>query len=166
MSVPLQVADMSSQAGNLRACENVVVVAGDDDGHNAGIVSCLRLHKIAACAASGPATLELIRKSHPRVVVCQPGATGLALFHALDEIGDPPVVVVLSEAPWARDEVHCDGRILVVVIRMPVQMNALATFIKTVLGTLARRRSARTTPASGIVAVSKPKSRAHLRVVH
>lgn len=142
------------------------MVTGDDAGRSRAIASCLSVHDVSARAVCSSDLLEPVRIGRPRVVVCQPGSTGLALFHALRDATDPPVIVVLSEAPWSRDEVYCDGRLLVAVIRMPVEMLFLASFIKAVLNATVRFDEGRAPPAACAPSGSRPKNQARLRIVH
>ena len=150
-------------------CGSTVVIVADDAVRCEALIAWLEAHEVAACAVSSPAMIGLVEAARPRVVVCRPGATGTALFSALQEAADPPVVVVLSDAPIARDEVYCDGRLLVAVIRSPVAMASLAQFIKTVVGITSRRgsggRQIRVAPAADMPVPAR-KGPVRLRVVH
>lgn len=117
---------------------SAVVVADDNAVSCSEIVEWLRAHEITAYGTSDSSVMGLIENLQARVVICRPGSTGIALFHALQEASDPPLVILLSEAASAKDEVYSNGRLLVVVIRAPVQMAPLARFIKSVLGIASR----------------------------
>ncbi len=128
---------------------NAVVVADDDAAWCDGIVVWLIAEDVCAHATSNAPVIELIDAVGAGVVICRPGSTGVALFHALQEAAEPPVVVLLSDAPRVRDAVYGNGRLLVVVVRMPVQMPSLARFVKSVVGIKSRLDgSARRRPAS------------------
>lgn len=117
---------------------SAVVVADDNAATCGEIVEWLKAHDVAAYAVSDSSVIELVQQVRARVVICRPGSTGIALFHALQEAADPPVVVLLSDAPSAKDEIYCNGRMLVTVIRMPVNPAALARFVKSVVSITAR----------------------------
>jgi DNA-binding NarL/FixJ family response regulator len=117
---------------------NAVVVADDNAATCGEIVEWLKAHDVAAYSVSDSSVIELVQQVEARVVICRPGSTGIALFHALQEAADPPVVVLLSDAPSAKDEIYCNGRMLVTVIRMPVNTAALARFVKAVVSITAR----------------------------
>jgi len=129
---------------------NAVVVADDNAISCSEIVEWLKAHEIAAYGTSDSSVMGLIEGIQARIVICRPGSTGIALFHALQEAADPPLVVLLSEAASAKDEVYYNGRLLVVVIRAPVQMAPLARFIKSVLG-IASRLDSETLAALAVV---------------
>lgn len=129
---------------------NAIVVADDNAVSCSEIVEWLKAHEIAAYGTSDSSVMRLIEGIQARIVICRPGSTGIALFHALQEAADPPLVVLLSEAASAKDEVYYNGRLLVVVIRAPVQMAPLARFIKSVLG-IASRLDSETLAALAVV---------------
>jgi hypothetical protein len=74
----------------------------------------------------------------PRVVVCSDKPEGLSFCHAVRELPEPPMIVVLSEDPLVRDDVYFDGLTVIAIVRAPVRMAALSRFISTALQITAR----------------------------
>ncbi|TXL77170.1 hypothetical protein FHP25_10420 [Vineibacter terrae] len=146
---------------------NAVVVADDNPTSCSEIVSWLKAHDIDAHATSDASVVRLIEDVGARVVVCRPGSTGIALFHALQESADPPLIVLLSEASAAKDEVYFNGRLLVIVIRTPVAMAPLARFVKSVLGIATRGDSEAVLALASESLSSEPTApQPQLRLVH
>jgi DNA-binding NarL/FixJ family response regulator len=150
---------------------HAVVVADDNAASCSEIVEWLKASDVPAYAMTDSSVIKLIEEVRARVVICRPGSTGIALFHALQEAADPPMVVLLSDAPSAKDEIYCNGRMLVAVIRTPVQMASLARFIKSVASITERldrdALAALTAPAEEAQpAAPNPASPMRLRVVH
>jgi hypothetical protein len=116
---------------------NAVVVADNDAARRAKTVEWLTACGIDACpqpdGEPGKALLELIREVQPRIVMCRPGPTGMALFHPLRHMKSPPMIVVVSDAKASKDEVHYEDRLIVASIRTPPQMAALCKFIAAAL---------------------------------
>lgn len=148
--------------------DGVVVVVDDNAASCNEIVEWLRANNIAARPGYDAGVMRLIEDVKARVVICRPGSTGIALFHALQEAADPPMVVLLSDAPAAKDEIYCNGRMLVAVIRTPVQMPSLARFVKSVAGITSRldpaTLAALMAPADDAAATPEPQSGASLLV--
>ena len=117
---------------------NAVVVIDDSNAGCGEIVDWLRAHDVAAYGASNTSVMRLIEDVKARIVICRPGSTGIALFHALQEAVEPPMVVLLSDSPGAKDEIYSNGRLLVAVVRMPVQMASLAQFVTAALNATSR----------------------------
>lgn len=117
---------------------NAVVVVDDNAAGSGEIVEWLKAHDVVAYAAPDTSVMRLIEDVRARIVVCRPGSTGISLFHALQEATEPPMVVLLSDSASAKDEIYSNGRLLVAVIRMPVQMASLAQFIRSALNIAAR----------------------------
>ena len=147
---------------------SAVVVAGDNVARCDEIIASLGEHEVSACAMSSPFMAGQLEAVRPRVAICQPGATGVALLEALQEMADPPLAVVLSAAPSAEDEVYCNGCLLVVVMRMPVPMASLARFVKTLVSIASRHDTARRKPALSVLGMSPaaPKKAPRLRIIH
>lgn len=150
--------------------QNTVVVADDNPATCSEIMEWLRAHDVVAYAMSDSSVMKLVEEVQARVVICRPGSTGIALFHALQEATDPPMVVLLSDAPSAKDEIYCNGRLLVAVIRMPVQPASLARFIKSVVDIAPRLDAAALTKlvaaSDEIPSLPSSKGPLRLRVVH
>jgi len=149
---------------------NAVVVADDNATSCSEIVEWLKANDVPAYATSDSSVMKLIEEVQARVVICRPGSTGIALFHALQEAADPPMVVLLSDAPSAKDEIYCNGRMLVAVIRTPVQMASLARFIKSV-ASISERLDRETlaklaAPPEEAPPAPRPAGPMRLRVVH
>jgi DNA-binding response OmpR family regulator len=121
---------------------NIVVVADDDAARRAETVEWLNACGIEARpqpdGPSGAALLNFIRELRPRLVLCRPGATGMAIFYPLRHMKEPPTIVVLNGSRSAKDEVHYHDRLIVTSIRTPVQMAALCRFIGAALQITAR----------------------------
>jgi hypothetical protein len=152
------------------AVDGVVVVVDDNAASCNEIVEWLCANDIAARAASDSGVMRLIEDVKARIVICRPGSTGIALFHALQEATDPPMVVLLSDAPAAKDEIYSNGRMLVAVIRTPVQMPSLARFVKSVAGITSRLDPAALAtlmaPADETPATPDAQATAPLRLIH
>ena len=121
---------------------NAVVVADDDPSRARHLAAWLRACGIPAYTPSrdcrDKSTLAMIHELRPRMVVCRPGTTGVALFHPLRAMREPPMVILLQENPLTRDEVHQIDDLLVASIRAPVPMPGLCAFIRTALSIIAR----------------------------
>ena len=121
---------------------NVVVVADEDAARRRKTVKWLTASGIDAYpqADGSPAqpVMSLIRELRPRIVLCRPGAAGLAMFYPLRHMKEPPMIVVLSNSPSAKDAVHYEDRLIVTSIRTPVEMAAFCRFISTALTITAR----------------------------
>jgi hypothetical protein len=121
---------------------NAVVVADDDPSRARHLVAWLRACGIPAYTPSrdcrDTSTLAMIHELRPRIVVCRPGATGVALFNPLRAMREPPMVILLQEGSAGRDEVHQIDELIVASIRMPVPMPGLCAFIRTALSIIAK----------------------------
>lgn len=121
---------------------NAVVVADDDPARARKLAMWLRACGIPAYtpATDGrdTTTLAMIHELQPRIVVCRPGTTGIALFHPLRAMSEPPMVILLQENRSARDEVHHIEDLIVASVRTPVPMPGLCNFIRTALAIVAR----------------------------
>jgi FixJ family two-component response regulator len=121
---------------------NIVVVADDDATGCRKTVKWLKACGIEAYAqpsdASGQSILSMVRELRPRIVLCRPGPSGIAMFHPLRNMKEPPMIVVLSGDKSVKDEVHYEDRLIVTSIRTPVQMAALCRFISAALTITAR----------------------------
>ena len=82
--------------------------------------------------------MDLIRELKPRIVVCRQGQGSISMFYPLRALKEPPMVVVLSNASSAEDEVHYVDRLIIASIRAPVRTAALSRFIRTALTITAR----------------------------
>ncbi|HJQ55422.1 MAG TPA: hypothetical protein VJ890_00860 [Vineibacter sp.] len=149
---------------------NAVVVVDDSNAGCGEIVDWLRAHDVAAYGASDTSVMRLIDDVRARIVICRPGSTGIALFHALQEAVEPPMVVLLSDSPGARDEIYSNGRLLVAVVRIPVQLASLAQFIRSALSATSRldiaSLAAMLAPAADIAPAPAPVAPLRLRVMH
>ena len=121
---------------------NVVVVADEDAARRQETVKWLEASGIEAYPqpdeTPGQPIMSLIRELRPRIVLCRPGSAGMAMFYPLRHMKEPPMIVMLSNGQAAKDEVHCDNRLIVASIRTPVQMASLCRFIDAALTITAR----------------------------
>jgi hypothetical protein len=121
---------------------NVVVVADEDSTRRRETVKWLKACGIEAYPQAdetpGQPVMSMIRELRPRIVVCRPGSTGMAMFYPLRHMKEPPMIVMLSDREAQKDEVHCDDRLIVASIRTPVEMAALCRFIGTAMTITAR----------------------------
>lgn len=121
---------------------NVVVVADDDAARRQNTVKWLTASGIEAYpqddTAAGQPVMSLIRELRPRLVLCRPGSTGMAMFYPLRHMKEPPMIVMVAENAASQDEVHYDERLIVASIRTPVQMASLCRFIAAALTITAR----------------------------
>lgn len=120
---------------------NVVVVADDDTSRCRDTVKWLKGAGIEVYPQPDTPPkpiMTLIRELKPRIVLCRPGAAGIAMFYPLRNLEHPPTIVLLASGPNAKDEVYWDDGLIVTAVRTPVQMAALAKFIATALTITAR----------------------------
>ncbi|HJQ55421.1 MAG TPA: hypothetical protein VJ890_00855 [Vineibacter sp.] len=117
---------------------NAVVVATDETFRAGDVLRWLEAEDVKAYGTSDPTALEMVRELKPRVVVCGDGPDGVAFCHAVRELPEPPMVVVLSEDPLVHDDVYFDGLTVIALVRAPVRMSALSQFISTALAVSAK----------------------------
>ncbi|HJQ55941.1 MAG TPA: hypothetical protein VJ890_03490 [Vineibacter sp.] len=120
---------------------NVVVVADDDSRRSRETVKWLKSAGIEAYPQPDTPPkpiMTLIRELKPRIVLCRPGAAGIAMFYPLRNLEQPPTIVLLANGPDAKDQVYWDDGLIVAAVRTPVQLAALAKFISTALSITAR----------------------------
>jgi hypothetical protein len=120
---------------------NVVVVADEDATRRRETVMWLKACGIEAYPQDetpGQPIMSLIRELRPRIVLCRPGSSGMAMFYPLRHMKEPPMIVMLSNGKAAKDEVHYDDRLIVTSIRTPVEMASLCRFIGAALTITAR----------------------------
>ncbi|TWT08694.1 response regulator transcription factor [Reyranella sp. CPCC 100927] len=127
---------------------NAVVVADDEAIRTGKVLQWLESQDVSAYGTSDQTALDMVRELKPRVVVCSDKPDGMSFCHAVRELPEPPMVVVLSEDPQLRDDVYFDGRTVIAVVRAPVRMAALSRFISTALH-IAARLDRTDTPADG-----------------
>jgi len=121
---------------------NVVVVADEDATRRRETVKWLKACGIEAYPQADETpnqpVMSMIRELRPRIVLCRPGSTGIAMFYPLRHMKEPPMIVMLSNSQSSKDEVHYDDRLIVASIRTPVQMASLCRFISAALTITAR----------------------------
>jgi hypothetical protein len=121
-----------------------VIVVDDKPARRRNTVKWLRTAGIAAFdPAADFATkpvMTVIWELQPRVVICRPGSTGMALFHPLRNMREPPMVILLRDASPSptRDEVHYVDGLIVASIGTPVPMAGLCEFVRSALSINAR----------------------------
>lgn len=121
---------------------NAVVVADEDAARCQTTVQWLSAYGIEAYPQPDEQpcqpVMSMIRELRPRIVLCRPGSAGIAMFYPLRNMKEPPMIVVLSDSPSAKDAVHYEDRLIVTSIGSPVQMAALCRFIAAALDITAR----------------------------
>ncbi|MCW5746910.1 MAG: hypothetical protein KIT36_12020 [Alphaproteobacteria bacterium] len=117
---------------------NAVVVAADEAFKTRDVLQWLEADDVRAYGSSDHTALDMVRELRPRVVVCSDGPDGIAFCHAVRELPEPPMIVVLSEDPTVNDDVYFDGLTVIALVRAPVRMAALSRFISTALQVTAR----------------------------
>jgi len=117
---------------------NAVVIADDEAIRSGKVLQWLESQDVSAYGTTDQTALDMVRELKPRVVVCSDKPDGMSFCHAVRELPEPPMVVVLSEDPLVRDDVYFDGRTVIAVVRAPVRMAALSRFISTALHISAR----------------------------
>jgi hypothetical protein len=118
---------------NFRMRRNTVVVASDDIVRAGDVVQWLETQAVHACGLPDRQAVDTVRELKPRVVICGDGPDGIAFCHAVRELPEPPMVVVLSQDPDVQDDVYFDGLTMIAVVRVPVRMAALSLFITTAM---------------------------------
>lgn len=117
---------------------NTVVVAADEMFRAGEVLRWLEAEDVTAYGTSDQTALDMVQTLKPRVVVCSDGPEGIAFCHAVREMPEPPMVVVLSDDPLAEDDVYFDGLTVIAVVRAPVRLAALSQFISKALQITAR----------------------------
>lgn len=123
---------------------HIVVVADDDVARRNETVEALKAGNIEAYPPPPDdehperPVLDLIRELKPRIVVCRQSQSSMSMFYPLRALKEPPMVIVLSNAASATDEVHYVDRLIIASIRAPVRSAALCRFIRTALTITAR----------------------------
>lgn len=117
---------------------NSVLVADADAIRRDRLMAWLGAQDVSAIAASDHDAEGIGRELTPRLVVCRHDPVGISLCHALRQLPEPPMFVVVSDDPATEEHVYYDGRAVVAVVGAPVEMGALARFIDFALGASAR----------------------------
>lgn len=130
---------------------NAVVVADDEAIRTGKVLQWLESQDVSAYGTSDQTALDMVRELKPRVVVCSDKPDGMSFCHAVRELPEPPMIVVLSEDPLVRDDVYFDGRTVIAIVRAPVRMAALSRFISTALHITARLDRIDPTSDSGAI---------------
>lgn len=117
---------------------NTIVVANDEMARTGEVLRWLETQDLPAYGMSDQHAVETVRELKPRVVVCGDGPDGIAFCHAVRELPEPPMVVVLSRDPTVQDDVYFDGLTVIAIVGVPVRMAALSCFIATAMQITAR----------------------------
>lgn len=129
-------------AGRFELRTTAVIVVDDKPARRRTMVKWLRAAGIAAFDPTADfrtkPVMTVIWDLQPRVVVCRPGSTGVALFHPLRNMREPPMVILLRDGASTRDEVHYVDGLIVASIGTPVPMAALCEFVRSALSINAR----------------------------
>jgi hypothetical protein len=112
---------------------NTVVVANGEIARTGEVLRWLETQEVHACGMPDRQAIDTVRELKPRVVVCGDGPDGMAFCHAVRELPEPPMIVVLSDDPTVQDDVYFDGLTVIAVVRTPVRMAALSRFITTAM---------------------------------
>jgi len=112
---------------------DAVLVVDDDALGERQIAHWLGAQDVFPYLSSETSLLSLNGEKAPRIVICKPGSSGVAVFHWLQNLKDQPIVLILSDEPAQPGKVHGDGKSLTAVMHAPVDGAGMARLVKLLL---------------------------------
>ena len=112
---------------------DAVLVVDDDALGERQIAHWLGAQDVFPYLSSETSLLSLNGEKAPRIVICKPGSSGVAMFHWLQNLKDQPIVLILSDEPAQPGKVHGDGKSLTAVMHAPVDGAGMARLVKLLL---------------------------------
>lgn len=117
---------------------DAVLVVDDDALGERQIAHWLGAQDVFPYLSSETSLAALNGARAPRIVICKPGSSGVAVFHWLQNLKDQPIVLILSDEPAQPGKVHGDGKSLTAVMHAPVDGAGMARLVKLLLDVSAR----------------------------
>lgn len=133
---------------------DAVLVVDDDALGERRIAHWLGAQDVFPYLSSETSLSTLGGEKAPRIVICKPGSSGVAVFHWLQSLKDQPIVLILSEEPTQPGQVHGDGKSLTAVMHAPVDGAGMARLVKLLLDVSGRITQA---PADEEPALERPR---------
>ncbi|MBX3499258.1 MAG: hypothetical protein KF889_07420 [Alphaproteobacteria bacterium] len=112
---------------------DAVLVVDDDALGERQIAHWLGAQDVFPYLSSETSLAALNGERAPRIVICKPGSSGVAVFHWLQNLKDQPIVLILSDEPAQPGKVHGDGKSLTAVMHAPVDGAGMARLVKLLL---------------------------------
>ena len=112
---------------------DAVLVVDDDALGERQIAHWLGAQDVFPYLSSETSLTALDGERAPRIVICKPGSSGVAVFHWLQDLQDQPIVLILSDEPAQPGKVHGDGKSLTAVMHAPVDGAGMARLVKLLL---------------------------------
>jgi DNA-binding response OmpR family regulator len=112
---------------------DAVLVVDDDALGERQIAHWLGAQDVFPYLSSETSLLSLNGDKAPRIVICKPGSSGVAVFHWLQNLKDQPIVLILSDEPAQAGKVHGDGKSMTAVMHAPVDGAGMARLVKLLL---------------------------------
>lgn len=117
---------------------DAVLVVDDDALGERQMANWLGAQDIFPYLSSETSLSALGGEKAPRIVICKPGSSGVAVFHWLQNLKDQPIVLILSDEPTRPGAVHGDGKSLTAVMHAPVDGAGMARLVKLLLDVSSR----------------------------
>lgn len=127
---------------------DAVLVVDDDALGERQIAHWLGAQDVFPYLSSETSLAALSNQKAPRIVICKPGSSGVAVFHWMQSLKDQPIVLILSDEPAQPGKVHGDGKSLTAVMHAPVDGAGLSRLVKLLLDVSTRITQAPATEAS------------------
>jgi hypothetical protein len=133
---------------------DAVLVVDDDALGERQIAHWLGAQDVFPYLSSETSLAALSGRKAPRIVICKPGSSGVAVFHWMQSLKDQPIVLILSDEPAQPGKVHGDGKSLTAVMHAPVDGAGMARLVKLLLDVSGRITR---TPADEAVETDRPR---------
>lgn len=112
---------------------DAVLVVDDDALGERQIAHWLGAQDVFPYLSSEVSLAALSGQKAPRIVICKPGSSGVAVFHWMQNLEDQPIVLILSDEPAQPGQVQGDGKSLTAVMHAPVDGAGMARLVKLLL---------------------------------
>lgn len=112
---------------------DAVLVVDDDALGERQIAHWLGAQDVFPYLSSETSLAALSGGKAPRIVICKPGSSGVAVFHWMQSLKDQPIVLILSDEPAQPGKVQGDGKSLTAVMHAPVDGAGLSRLVKLLL---------------------------------
>jgi hypothetical protein len=117
---------------------DAVLVVDDDALGERQMANWLGAQDIFPYLSSETSLSALSHEKAPRIVICKPGSSGVAVFHWMQHLKDQPIVLILSDEPQQPGKVQGDGKSLTAVMHAPVDGAGMARLVKLLLDVSSR----------------------------